>query len=413
MQDNTIFTLLDKELQRQQNTLSLIASENYCSEQVMRAQGSVATNKYAEGYPGKRYYAGCEILDEVENLAIERAKKLFGVEYVNVQPHSGSQANLAVFQAILTPEDCFLGLNLNDGGHLSHGCKVNISGQSYHCHPYSLDPKTEHLDYDAINDLAQKHKPKLIIAGYSAYAPEIDWARFREIADGVGAYLLTDIAHIAGMVATGCYPSPVQYADVITTTTHKSLRGPRGGMIMVPRDERLAKKIDKAIFPGLQGGPMMMSIAAKAVAFHEAMQPDFVQYQNQVLENAKTMAECFMKHDFKVVSAKTQSHLFIVKLDDKSLTGKEVEAWLSSIGLLVNKNTIPGDTQSPFITSGIRIGTCGMTTRGMQAKEAEAIAKVIISAIENINNQEKQATLKAQIAKLIDEFPIYATGGMA
>ena len=412
MQDNTLFTLLDRELQRQKDTLSLIASENYCSEQVMRAQASVATNKYAEGYPGKRYYAGCEILDEVENLAIERAKKLFGVEYVNVQPHSGSQANLAVFQAILTPEDCFLGLNLNDGGHLSHGCKVNISGQSYHCHPYSLDPDTECLDYDAINDLAQQHRPKLIIAGYSAYSPEINWARFREIADSVGAYLLTDIAHIAGMVATGCYPSPVKYADVITTTTHKSLRGPRGGMIMVPRDEKLAKKIDKAIFPGLQGGPMMMSIAAKAVAFHEALQPDFAKYQEQVLENAKTMAACFMRRGFKIVSAKTQSHLFIVKLDDKSLTGKDVEAWLSSIGLLVNKNTIPNDTQSPFITSGIRIGTCGMTTRGMQRAEAEEVAEIIVAAIESINDVDKQAQLKAQVAKLINKFPLYETGGV-
>ncbi len=408
MQDKALFTLLSEELERQQDSFSLIASENYCSEAVMQAQGSVATNKYAEGYPAKRYYAGCEVVDKIENLAIDRAKKLFGVDYVNVQPHSGSQANLAVFQAVLTPEDCFLGLKLNDGGHLSHGCKVNISGQRYHCHPYTLNPKTEHIDYDAVYDLAQKHRPKLIIAGYSAYSPVIDWQRFREIADSCGAMLLTDIAHIAGLVSAGLYPSPVEYADIITTTTHKSLRGPRGGMIMVPKNEELAKKIDKAIFPGLQGGPMMMSIAAKAVAFHEALQPEFVKYQQQVIDNARVMAECFMSCGFKIVSSKTESHLFIVKLDDKNLTGKDVEAWLAGIGLLVNKNTIPGDKQSPFVTSGIRIGTCAITTRGLAAKQAKELALLMVEAIDNIGNKESQANIAAQVKSLTKQHPLYS-----
>ncbi len=407
MQDSAIFELLSKELLRQQNSLSLIASENYCSIDVMRAQGSVATNKYAEGYPAKRYYAGCEHVDGMEDLAITRAKKLFGVEYVNVQPHSGSQANLAVFQAILTKEDCFLGLNLSDGGHLSHGCKVNISGQSYNAHSYYLDPVTECLDYDAIEALALTHKPKLIIAGYSAYSPEIDWVRFRDIADKVGAYLLTDIAHIAGLIATGVYPSPVPYADIMTTTTHKSLRGPRGGMIMVPRDKDLAKKIDKAIFPGLQGGPMMMSIAAKAVAFYEALQPGFKDYQLQVLENAKVMAEYFMSKGFNIVSNKTQSHLFIVKLDDKGITGKDAELWLSKINIWVNKNTIPGDKQSPFITSGIRIGTCGMTTRGISSAEAKNLAQWMIEAINSNGDEEVLSALREKVVILTKKFPIY------
>ena len=405
--DQTLKSLLEKELLRQRQTLSLIASENYCSEAVIHAQSSVATNKYAEGYPHKRYYAGCQVVDEIENLAIARLKTLFGVEYANVQPHSGSQANLAVFQACLGPDDCYMGLDLNDGGHLSHGCRVNISGQNYNAVSYHVDKETELLDYDQIEALAKIHKPKMIIAGYSAYAPSIDWQRFRQIADSVGAYLHADIAHIAGLIAAGLYPSPVPYADVITSTTHKTLRGPRGGLIMVPRSEELAKRVDKAIFPGIQGGPMMMTIAAKAAAFYEALQPDFKHYQQQVLNNASAMASRFQEQGFDLVSGGTQSHLFMVKLDRHGLTGKEIEHVLESVHILVNKNSIPGDTRSPFITSGIRIGTPGITTRGLVEDQAKQLADWMIKVIMNKGDQKILGEIKKDVLAMANKFTIY------
>lgn len=406
--DSLIFSLLERELHRQQNNLVLIASENYTSLEVMRAQGSVATNKYAEGYPGKRFYAGCEVLDQVENLAIERVKKLFGVEFANVQPHSGSQANAAVFMALLNPGDTILGLNLSDGGHLTHGSKVNMSGHYYQAVSYHLDQQSEALDYDAIEKQALDCKPKIIIAGYSAYALEIDWQRFRAIADKVDAYLLADISHVSGMVVAGVFPSPVPYVDVVTSTTHKSLRGPRGGMILTPRDEKIAKKIDSAIFPGLQGGPMMHAIAAKAVSFWEAMQPGFVEYQNQVLANARAMVSQFQHHGFHVVSGKTDSHLFLVDLTNRGLTGKQAEKLLENIHIVVNKNTVPGDKRSPFVTSGFRVGALGLTTRGFKEQECAKLVDIMVAHLNAPEDSPLAETLQKKVIKLCDSFPIYS-----
>lgn len=407
-QDTQIASLIDQELERQKNNLVLIASENYASADVIAAQGNVLTNKYAEGYPGRRYYAGCEFVDQIEQIAIDRACKLFNVHYANVQPHSGSQANLAVFKAILQPGDTFMGLDLAHGGHLSHGCAVNVSGQYYKAVSYKLNPETEALDYDAIEAAAVEHKPKLIIAGFSAYSLVIDWQRLREICDRVGAKLHADIAHIAGMIAVGLFPSPAPYADVITTTTHKSLRGPRGGMIMVPSDEALAKKVDQAIFPGLQGGPLMQVIAAKAVAFHEALQPSFYTYQKQVLDNAKAMCDAFQKLGYKVTSNATDTHLFLVDLTEKGMTGKEAEAALDAIGIVLNKNTVPNDKRSPFVTSGVRIGTCGITTRGFDEAAVRLLVKMIDQCWQSVNDQAVQKQLAEQVQALCHQFKIYS-----
>ena len=406
--DSTLEDLLQQELVRQQNTLSFIASENYASQAVIQAQASVATNKYAEGYPGKRYYAGCEVVDRIENLAIERAKELFGVAHANVQPHAGAMANLAVFQTLLSPNDTFLGLSLADGGHLSHGSKVNISGINYQAVTYGVDSKTERLDYSAIQQLALTHRPRLIIAGYSAYPAQIDWQAFRQIADSVGAYLLADIAHTAGFIAAGLLPSPQPYADVITSTTHKSLRGPRGGLMMACRDAALGKKLDKAIFPGVQGGPMMHTIAAKAQAFYEALQPDFVDYQRRVLENAQTVADRFQYHGYALASGGTQTHLVLVKLVD--ITGHAAEQRLAAAHLLVNKNTIPGDTRSPFVTSGIRIGTPAVTTRGLTKEAVCAMIDGMVALLEQPDDPMVLERVRQEVIACSMTYPVYSQG---
>ncbi|MEC8881675.1 MAG: serine hydroxymethyltransferase [Pseudomonadota bacterium] len=405
--DVKITNLLKEELKRQQNNIVLIASENYTSAAVMQAQGSVLTNKYAEGYPKKRYYAGCQFIDEVEQLAIDRACELFNVKYANVQPHSGSQANLAVFKAILEPGDCFMGLDLAHGGHLSHGCKANISGQYYRPVIYQLNSKTEVLDYDEIERIAKESKPKLIIAGYSAYALTIDWKRLRQICDQVGARMLADIAHVSGLIAAGLFPCPSKYADVITTTTHKSMRGPRGGMIMVPKDEKLAKKIDQAIFPGLQGGPMIHTIAAKAVAFHEALQPEFKVYQKQVMKNAKDLCNHLKEYGYKITSNGTDTHLFLVDLTEKNITGQDAERALEEIGIITNKNTVPNDKRSPFVTSGLRIGTCAITTRGVKEEGTKEIAYLIDKCLKNMDNQDVMEELKERVQQLCVNHPLY------
>ncbi|HNG47385.1 MAG TPA: serine hydroxymethyltransferase, partial [Agitococcus sp.] len=362
--DPDLAQAISQEDARQEAHIELIASENYCSPLVMAAQGSKLTNKYAEGYPGKRYYGGCEYVDIVESLAIERAKKLFGADYANVQPHSGSQANGAVFLALLNAGDTVLGMSLAHGGHLTHGAKVNFSGKSYNAVQYGLNPTTGEVDYDEVERLALEHKPKMIIAGFSAYSRIMDWQRFRDIADKVGAYLMVDMAHVAGLVAAGVYPNPVQIADVTTTTTHKTLRGPRSGLILARKNEEIEKKLNSAVFPGNQGGPLMHVIAAKAVCFLEAMQPSFVDYQKQVVKNAQTMAAIFIERGYDVVSNGTDNHLFLVSLVGKELTGKDADAALGKAGITVNKNAVPNDPRSPFVTSGIRVGTPAVTTRG-------------------------------------------------
>ncbi|HNG10949.1 MAG TPA: serine hydroxymethyltransferase, partial [Agitococcus sp.] len=362
--DPDLAQAISQEDARQEAHIELIASENYCSPLVMAAQGSKLTNKYAEGYPGKRYYGGCEYVDIVESLAIERAKKLFGADYANVQPHSGSQANGAVFLALLNAGDTVLGMSLAHGGHLTHGAKVNFSGKSYNAVQYGLNPTTGEVDYDEVERLALEHKPKMIIAGFSAYSRIMDWQRFRDIADKVGAYLMVDMAHVAGLVAAGVYPNPVQIADVTTTTTHKTLRGPRSGLILARKNEEIEKKLNSAVFPGNQGGPLMHVIAAKAVCFLEAMQPSFVDYQKQVVKNAQTMAGVFAERGYDVVSNGTDNHLFLVSLVGKELTGKDADAALGKAGITVNKNAVPNDPRSPFVTSGIRVGTPAVTTRG-------------------------------------------------
>jgi glycine hydroxymethyltransferase len=404
--DPEIAEAIKGELDRETNTLEMIASENFVSKAVMEALGSVMTNKYAEGYPGKRYYGGCEHVDIAENLAIERAKKLFKAEHVNVQPHSGSQANMAVYHSLLQPGDTILGMDLSHGGHLTHGCPVNFSGYTYNVISYGVDKNTQLIDYNIVEQLAKKHKPKLIIVGGSAYPRIIDPIKFREIADEVGAKIMTDIAHPSGLVAAGLYPSPVPYSEFVTTTTHKTLRGPRGGMILCK--EEYAKEVNKKIFPGIQGGPLMHVIAAKAVAFKEALNENFITYQKQVISNAKYLSECLVTAGFNIVSGGTDTHLLLLDLSNKNITGKAAEEALDLAGITVNKNTVPFETRSPFITSGIRIGTPALTTRGMENKEMTKVAEMIINTLEHIQEPEFHKKTRANIKDLCDQFPLYA-----
>ena len=405
--DDELFGAITAEACRQEDHIELIASENYVSPRVLQAQGSVLTNKYAEGYPGKRYYGGCEYVDIAEELAISRAKQLFSADYANVQPHSGSQANAAVMMALLNPGDLFLGMALPHGGHLTHGSNVNFSGKLYQCVPYGLDVKTGLIDYDALEALAIVHRPKLIIAGFSAYSQVIDWARFRTIADKVGAYLMADMAHVAGLVAVGLYPSPVPYADVVTTTTHKTLRGPRGGLILSRANELIEKKLNSAVFPGMQGGPLMHVIAAKAVAFAEALLPEFKQYQQQVIHNAKTMSKVLQERGYQIVSGGTENHLMLVDLIDKNITGKEADAALSRANITVNKNAVPNDPRSPFVTSGLRLGTPAVTTRGFKELEIILMTGWIADVLDHVNDDATIACVKAQVLQLCSEFPVY------
>lgn len=400
--DSTVMNIVNEEIQRQKDHIELIASENFVSEAVMEAMGSQLTNKYAEGYPGKRYYGGCEVVDKVENLAIDRLKKLFGADHANVQPHSGSNANLGVYFAVLKPGDKVLGMNLSQGGHLTHGSPVNISGVYYNFIDYGVDKETEVIDYEEVRKIALREKPKMIVAGASAYSRTIDFEKFSEIAKEVGAYLMVDMAHIAGLVAVGLHPNPVPYADFVTTTTHKTLRGPRGGAILCK--EKYAKMIDKAIFPGIQGGPLMHVIAAKAVAFGEALEDSFKGYQEQVLSNAKALGNSLEEKGFRVVSGGTDTHLVLIDVRNKDLTGKKAEALLEEVNLATNKNTIPNDPESPFITSGIRLGTPAVTTRGMKEEEMKEIAEIINLALNEENSRED---IKARVKKLCDRFPLY------
>ena len=397
---------IDSELSRQKNKLELIASENIVSRAVMEAQGSVLTNKYAEGYPGKRYYGGCECVDVVEQIAIDRAKKVFGAAYANVQPHSGAQANMAVFFALLTPGDTVMGMNLTDGGHLTHGSPVNMSGTYFKIVPYGVSKETETIDYDALEKQAMETKPKLIVAGASAYARILDCPRLSDIAKKVGAYLMVDIAHIAGLVAAGLHPSPIPYADVVTTTTHKTLRGPRGGLIL-SKDEGFGKKFNKAIFPGIQGGPLMHVIAAKAVALGEALKPEFKEYQKQVLKNAKVLAEELMKNGFRIVTGGTDNHLMLVDLRSKNLTGKEAQNLLDEVGITANKNTIPFEPLSPFVTSGIRLGSPALTTRGFKEDDMKEVADVIAMTLGNPNDESVREQARARVAALCKKYPLY------
>lgn len=404
--DTEVFEWIEKEKERQEQSIELIASENFVSVEVMQAQGSVLTNKYAEGYPSKRYYGGCQMVDHIEQLAIDRAKQLFGAEYANVQPHSGSQANSAVFQAFLQPGDTFLGMNLTEGGHLTHGSPVNFSGKLYHAIHYGLNPQTERVDYDQVRELALKHHPKMIIAGFSAYSRSLDFKKFREIADEVGAILMVDMSHVAGLVATGLYPNPVPYADVVTTTTHKTLRGPRGGLILAK--EEYGKKLNSAIFPGSQGGPLEHVIAAKAVALYEALQPEFKTYCEQIIKNAKAMAEVFTRDNpARLITGGTDNHLLLIDVTGFGLTGKDAEHILDSIHITANKNTIPNEKQKPFITSGIRIGTPAITTRGFKEKEAQQVAEWIITALENPKNSAILKQLNDEVLALTTRFPLY------
>ena len=407
-EDPQVWQAMCKEADRQEQHIELIASENYVSPAVLEAAGSVLTNKYAEGYPGKRYYGGCEFVDQVEQLAIERLKQLFGADYANVQPHSGSQANAAVYMALLSPGDVILGMSLAHGGHLTHGASVNFSGKNYHAFQYGLDPNTSAIDYAEVERLARDHKPKLIIAGFSAYSLIVDWARFRQIADEVGAYLMADIAHVAGLVAAGIYPSPFPYADIVTTTTHKTLRGPRGGVIMAKANPEVEKKLNSAIFPGSQGGPLMHIIAAKAVAFKEALQPEFKIYQQQVLKNCCVMVDVIKQRGYKIVSGKSENHLFLLDLIGKEFSGKEAENCLGEANITVNKNSVPNDPRSPFVTSGVRIGTPAMTTRGFKETEAKQVANWICDILDDINNTETLARVKNEVVKLCQQFPVYS-----
>jgi len=406
--DDELYQAIEEERQRQEDHIELIASENYCSPRVMEAQGSQLTNKYAEGYPGKRYYGGCEFVDKAEQLAIDRAKALFGADYANVQPHSGSQANMAVFMALIQPGDTILGLSLADGGHLTHGAKPNFSGKIYNAIQYGLHPETGEIDYEQVEALALEHKPKVIVAGFSAYSRIWDWQRFRDIADKVGAYLFVDMAHVAGLVAAGLYPNPVPIADVVTSTTHKSLRGPRGGLILCKSNPELEKKFDSNIFPGIQGGPLMHVIAAKAVAFKEAMQPEFRVYQQQVIKNSQAMAAVFMKRGFDVVSGGTDDHLMLVSLIAKGITGKAADAALSKAHITVNKNAVPNDPQSPFVTSGIRVGTPAPTTRGFKEPEMIEIANMMCDVMENMEDESVIAAVREKVSNLCARFPVYS-----
>ena len=406
--DQEVYELLKKERQRQEEGLELIASENYTSMAVMRAQGSVATNKYAEGLPNKRYYGGCEFVDDIETIAIERVKKLFNAGFANVQPHSGSQANMGAYFSILEPGDKVLGMNLSEGGHLTHGSPVNFSGRMYDIVAYGLNPETEMLDYDQIMELAQTEKPKAIIAGASAYARMIDFSKFREIADSVGAYLVVDMAHIAGLVAAGVHPNPVPHAHIVTSTTHKTLRGPRGGIILT-NDEELAKKINFNVFPGIQGGPLEHVIAAKAVAFKEALQPEFKEYQAQVVKNASCLSKALIEKKMGVVSNGTDNHLLMVKTDSVDLTGKVAEKTLEKAGITCNKNMIPGDKRSPFVTSGIRLGTPAITTRGLNETHMEQIANWIDRSLRNSEDEKIQTEIKNEVKSLCMDYPVYRT----
>ena len=403
--DPEVAQSIKNETERENNTLEMIASENFVSREVQEAQGSVMTNKYAEGYPGKRYYGGCEFVDVVENLAIERAKKIFSAEHVNVQPHSGSQANMAVYHTLLEPGDTILGMNLSHGGHLTHGCPVNFSGYTYNVVAYGVNEETELIDYEEVKKLAKEHKPKLIIVGASAYPRIIDPVKFREIADEVGAKIMTDIAHPAGLVAAGLYPSPVPYSEFVTTTTHKTLRGPRGGMILCR--EEFAKEVNKKIFPGIQGGPLMHVIAAKAVAFKEALSDEFVAYQKQVIVNAKHLANFLNTNGNRIVSGGTDTHLMLLDLREQDITGKVAEAALEKAGITVNKNTIPFETRSPFVTSGVRIGTPALTTRGMKEKEMEQIGGMIIETLKNIEDDAFHTQTQRKVRDLCDQFPLH------
>jgi len=405
--DSDIANAITAEEARQEAHIELIASENYTSTAVMIAQGSQLTNKYAEGYPYKRYYGGCEHVDVVEQLAIDRAKALFDADYANVQPHSGSQANAAVFQALLVPGDTILGMSLAHGGHLTHGAAPSFSGKNFNAIQYGLNADTGEIDYDEVERLAQEHKPKMVIAGFSAYSRVVDWDRFRTIADDVGAYLFVDMAHVAGLIATGDYPSPIKIADVVTTTTHKTLRGPRGGLILARANEEIEKKLNSAIFPGIQGGPLMHIIAAKAVAFKEAMGDDFKAYQKQVVVNARAMANVFMNRGYEVISGGTDDHLFLVSFISQGLTGKDVDAALGSAHITVNKNTVPNDPQSPFVTSGIRVGTPAATTRGFGESECSDIANWICDICDDIENESVVNDVRSKVEKLCARFPVY------
>ena len=404
--DVEVYNAILEEEKRQEEGIELIASENFVSKAVMEAAGSVFTNKYAEGYPERRYYGGCVNADTVEQLAIDRLKKIFGAKFANVQPHSGSQANMGVYVSLLEAGDKILGMGLSSGGHLTHGYKVNFSGKNYIGIEYGLNPETELLDYDEVRRLAVQEKPKIIVAWASAYSRVIDFKKFREIADEVGAYLMVDMAHIAGLVAAGEHPNPMEYADIVTSTTHKTMRGPRGGIILT-NNEEIAKKIDKAIFPGIQGGPLMHIIAAKAVAFKEALLPEFKEYQKQVVKNAKAMADALVKGGLRIVSGGTDNHLMLVDLRAKGVTGKQAEESLEKAGITCNKNAIPNDPEKPFITSGVRLGTPAITARGMKEDEAVKIAEMIIKVLENVNDDEKIAEVKNEVLKLTEKFPLY------
>ena len=405
--DPELAAALDLERVRQEEHIELIASENYASRRVLEAQGSVLTNKYAEGYPGKRYYGGCEHVDVAEQLAIDRAKKLFGADYANVQPHSGSQANVAAYLALVNPGDTILGMSLDHGGHLTHGARVNFSGKVFNAVQYGLDPATGEIDYAQVERLALEHEPKLVIAGFSAYSRVVDWARFRAIADSVGAYFLVDMAHVAGLVAAGVYPNPVPHADVVTTTTHKTLRGPRGGMILARGNDEIAKKLNSMIFPGTQGGPLMHVIAAKAVAFLEAMQPDFAGYQRQVVANARAMAAGLVARGHRIVSGGTDNHLFLVDLVEKGVTGKDADAALGRANITVNKNTVPNDPRSPFVTSGLRIGTPAVTTRGFREPEVLELAGWIADVLDDVGNEAAIDRTRQAVLEICRRFPVY------
>ena len=405
--DAELWESIVNETRRQEDHIELIASENYVSPRVLAAQGSVLTNKYAEGYPGKRYYGGCEYVDVAERLAIERVKQLFGAAYANVQPHSGSQANAAVYMALLNPGDTILGMSLAHGGHLTHGAKVNFSGKIYKAVQYGLSDKTEEIDYEQVERLALEHRPKMVVAGFSAYSRVVDWARFRAIADKVGAYLFVDMAHVAGLVAAGLYPNPIAVADVVTTTTHKTLRGPRGGVILARANPEIEKKLNSTIFPGTQGGPLMHVIAAKAVAFKEALEPAFKDYQKQVLANSRAMATVMMQRGYQVISGGTDNHLFLVSFIDQKLTGKDVEAALGEAHITVNKNAVPNDPQTPFVTSGIRLGTPAVTTRGFGEKEVRELAGWICDIVDKLNDAAVRAAVRAKAQDLCRKFPVY------
>ena len=405
--DSELWLSFQKEAERQEDHIELIASENYASKRILEAQGSLLTNKYAEGYPSKRYYGGCENVDIAENLAIERAKKLFKADYANVQPHSGSSANAAAYLALLEPNDTILGMSLDHGGHLTHGSKVNFSGRNYKSVQYGLHPETNDINYEEVRSLAKEHKPKLIIAGFSAFSGIVNWKKFREIADEVNAYFLVDMAHVSGLVAADLYPSPVPYADVVTSTTHKTLRGPRSGIILARANEEIEKKLNSAVFPGSQGGPLMHVVAAKALCFKEALNPEFKLYIQQVMQNAKVMAETIISNGVDVVSNGTQNHIVLVDLRNKNITGKDLEKVLGSINITVNKNSVPNDPASPFVTSGIRIGTPAVTTRGFKEKEIIQVSNWICEIINNFDDEKLQNNIKKEVSNLTDNFPVY------